>query len=389
MQNRSRNFAFLTMGRLQVFRDGRLTEVQSRFAEGIRDRALSIERRHAWKKQGAGAQFMGMWAPRMGESAADMEISLTSLARGEERGAFVYTLETADICALLKVNDAGDEEERLWHSNQTRIRDLTRHPAEPRIACAVWEPNGTANIGVMHASGSGLAELTEGDSLDLAPSWARNRPGVLVYQSAGLGRTREGYPVSYSPFEIHQLDTNRGDLDTLAADPRFDFLSPQVDVNGRLHCIRRPHRDPHRRPWWRTLLDVVLIPWRLVVAIFHFFNFFSMRYTGKPLAEGGSAAKGADLKRMMLWGNLIEAEQRMRAAPQDDAPDLVPKDWELVRREPNGELRVLARGVLSFDLLGDGSILYSNGSAVFHYEAGGESARLLKHQYIERVVAWE
>jgi hypothetical protein len=131
------------------------------------------------------------------------------------------------------------------------------------------------------------------------------------------------------------------------------------------------------------------MPFRFIWAIFQFFNFFTMRYTGKPLSDGGNGTKGADLKRMMLWGNVIEAEQRMRAVPKEESPDLVPKDWELVFKSPNGETRTIARGVLSYDLLPDGTVLYSNGSAVFQLPPDGKPERILKHNFIERLIAWE
>ncbi len=379
------SFAFLSLGRLHLSRDAQATEIESKFGDAIRQRALAMEQRHAWKSQGAGARFMGMWAPRMADGAADMTISITSLAPGTVEGELLYTLETPEICGLLQVNGYGDEEKRLWHSNQTRIRDLARHPTEPRMACVVWEPNGTANIGVMTAEGSNLREMTEGDSLDLAPRWVPGKSETLVYQSAGLGRDRSGQPVTYGPFEIHQLDLGTGELETLLSSPLQDFLAPRYSADGALHYIRRPHVDPFQRTWWRVLLDFVLIPWRLLVAIFQFFNFFTMRYTGKPLASQGGAAKSADLKRMMLWGNVVEAEQAMRAAPQEETPDLVPKNWELVRRAPDGVESVIARGVLSYDLLPDGGVLYSNGSAIFTRSAEGKVERLLKHPYIEHV----
>ncbi len=366
----------------------KVSELTSTFGEKIRERALETERRHAWKSRGAGARFMGMWSPQARGRAADMEISITAITPGAENGEMIYTLETADICGLLHLTGFGAEENRLWHSNETRIRELARHPLEPRIACSVWEPNGTANIGIMNADGSRLREVTEGDSLDLAPRWVPGKSDVIVYQSAGLGRDRSGHPVSYGPFEIHQLDLSSGELQTISSDSRFDFLSPQRDAAGSLFYIRRPRRDPFHRPWWKTVADFLMIPFRFFAAIFQFFNFFSMRYTGKPLSEGDSAAKGADLKRMMIWGNLIDAEATMRAAPTDEAPDLVPKEWELIRKPAIGQAEVIARGVLSYDLLAEGGVMYSNGSAVFRTAPGGKPERVLKHNFIEKIIAW-
>jgi hypothetical protein len=47
---------------------------------------------------------------------------------------------------------------------------------------------------------------------------------------------------------------------------------------------------------------------------------------------------------------------------------------------------VLAEGVLCFDLCGDGSVVYTNGRAVYHLGAAGTREVLCKDQMIERVV---
>jgi hypothetical protein len=90
---------------------------------------------------------------------------------------------------------------------------------------------------------------------------------------------------------------------------------------------------------------------------------------------------------MELWGNVVEAQNAMRRAKPEETPDLVPSSWELVRRDAAGHETVLAAGVLSYDFLPDGSILYSNGSAIFQRDSSGKVSRLLRAAYIERVVA--
>ena len=116
-----------------------------------------------------------------------------------------------------------------------------------------------------------------------------------------------------------------------------------------------------------------------------------MRYTGKPLSTSrGAAQRQPDLKQMMVWGNLIDAES---AAQQDrlgdpEAPSLAPSSWQLVRQSAGGRKEVLAKGVLSFDIAGDGSVLYSNGSAIHRIVAGGgQSERILVGRMIEQVTA--
>ena len=142
---------------------------------------------------------------------------------------------------------------------------------------------------------------------------------------------------------------------------------------------------------WLALRDALLFPFRMAYAIFQFFNFFSMRYTGKPLSTSrGAAKRQPDLKQMMVWGNLIDADS---AALQDrlgdpEAPSLVPSSWQLVRQSPGGRKDVLAKAVLSFDIAADGSVLYSNGSAIHRIgPTGGQAERLLVGRMIEQVTA--
>ena len=86
-------------------------------------------------------------------------------------------------------------------------------------------------------------------------------------------------------------------------------------------------------------------------AIFQFFNFFSMRYTGKPLSTSrGAIGRTPDLKQMMVWGNLVDVDRAAResSAGEADAPSLVPSSWQLVR-ESAGCKEVLAKDLSTAD----------------------------------------
>lgn len=133
--------------------------------------------------------------------------------------------------------------------------------------------------------------------------------------------------------------------------------------------------------------DILLFPFRLIYAFFQYLNIFTMMYTGKPLAKSGAARQQyADLRRMTVWGNLIEARKSMLKSG-DEAPSLVPDSWELCRIARGGAPEVLAKGVLSFDLDPDGTIAYSNGSAIFCLDRSGQTSRLHKDVMIQQVIA--
>jgi hypothetical protein len=63
----------------------------------------------------------------------------------------------------------------------------------------------------------------------------------------------------------------------------------------------------------------------------------------------------------------------------------VPSTWQLVCREHTGAEKVLARGVLSFDLADDGAVVYTNGTGVFRLDDHGNSQQLCVGKLIEQV----
>jgi len=158
--------------------------------------------------------------------------------------------------------------------------------------------------------------------------------------------------------------------------------------------IRRPYENGVAKLSPFTILkDTVLFPFRMVYAVFQFFNFFSMRYTGKPLttSRGGGVQREQDLKQMMIWGNLVDAGRELRGADRSDseAPSVVPASWQLMRRGPDGgAAETIAKGVLSFDVSASGDVVYSNGSAIYRLAAGARKPeRVLKSSLIEQVAS--
>src|SRR5581483_1031577 len=151
----------------------------------------------------------------------------------------------------------------------------------------------------MNGDGSDMREISEGDSVDLAPRWVPGASRRLVFQTAGLGRDAAGRFSGYGPFAVQQLDLDSGDLTTLAEDPDSDLLGPQKTASGDLYYIRRPFAGkPKAFSPINVVKDTLLFPFRMSYAIFQFFNFFSMRYTGKPLSTSrGAVSRTPDLKQ--------------------------------------------------------------------------------------------
>jgi len=359
--------------------------VESRFGQTIRERALKAQQRHSWKTQGNEDKFLAgamLWG-RSPRDPAAIRLSITSLCPGTRPGQVLYSLETDDLCGILQLEEFGADERRLWNKNDKRIDHL--HLSERgELACSIRHTFGTANIAVRISEETGFGEVTEGDSLDTAPHWIPGSPGQLVFQSAGVGRDRDGHFSGIGPYSIQKLELGSGEITCLREDSRYDFLNPRMTADGTLYFIRRPHRTGRDVHPLRLLKDILLFPFRLVYAVFHYLQFFSMRYTGKKLTSGGAQSRELDQQQMMIWGNLVAAQQGRNKG--EEAPDLVPSTWELVRSVPNQNEEVIAKGVLAFDLGSDGSLLFSNGSAIFHQNSQGRKERIIVENLIEKVI---
>lgn len=379
--------AYLALGKVRIKEPGKPSRLlDSPYATTIHERAVRSQQRHSWKSGDGGGFLSGpmLWGGA-GANPGPPPVLITSICRGTGQRQLTYSLESGTLCALLKAENLGEEEARLWNDNQTSIIHVDTCPRTGDHCMSVQHENGTANIGVMIQDETGVMEGTEGDSVDTAPRWVPGDERRLVYQSAGVGRDREGNFGGFGPFSIELLNIDTADLETLAQDRRFDHVAPRMTADGDLFFIRRPWNEHARIRPVPFLKDFFMLPLRVLYAFFQWLNFFSMSYTGKKLTtSGGPGQPGPDLKQMRIWGNVVAAQN------DSDSPDqqeLIPKSWQLIRRDRSGKETILAKAVLAYDLLPDGGIVYSTGAAVHHLSPAGKSEKLFTDEMIEQVVA--
>lgn len=364
--------------------------IESRFGQSLIDRASQIQERNAWKTKGTGAQFMSgrvLWGGN-GADPMEMTMAVTGISRGTHSGQLLYSLATDEVTGVFALSNQGAEERRLFHTADFRVSQLSAHPTEDRVACVVQHRD-ICNIATMRGDGLELTDVTQGDSIDRAPSWVPGSPQQLIYQSSGIARNGQGVYSGLAAARIERLDLESGEVLTILQDETHDFLDPRMDAGGNLYCVRKPYHSlrPRFNPV-RALLDLVLFPFRLLFAFFQFMNFFTMRYTGKTLVTSGNVRqKQADLRQMMMLGNLMQAQQEAAHESEHDRDGLVAKSWELIKKSPGGEIQVIEKGVLSFDLCDDGSIVFTDGSHVYLLQTDGKKEELVKDSLISQVVA--
>jgi hypothetical protein len=384
-----RAIAFVADGAVHLLEPGRPPRrLESPFALEVRARAQEIHRRHAWKSEGRGATFMSrglLWGPS-GRDPEALLVRVTSLAGGPGAGEVTYTLEAEGRTAGCRRSLADGLERRLLHGSERRLDDLAVSPDGRELACSVLHRDGSGSLAVMTADATDLVEVTEGEVRDVAPAWARTGRR-LAYASAGVGRDGKGRLAGLGPSAIHEIDLDRGVVEEVAADPRRSLVRPRFAPDGSLLYVVRPYSALERPPAVRLALDLLLLPLRLLYAVFQYLSFFTARYTGRPLTTaGGPKQRGADARRMQVWSNLLEAEEEGAEDEGDVAPS-APRSWQLVRRRADGSVETLAESVVSFDVHdADGTIVFSTGNAVHVLEAEGRPpSKVLSRARVQQV----
>lgn len=381
------DFAYLSGGRLMVQLEGQEPrEVESPFAADVVRRATSISRRNAWKTQGRGARFaMGLEGlpqellePRLKATP----VHFTGLGRGRHPTEIVYTLSTGTVSGLFAFS--GGEETRIFHDAEVHVSEPACEPEGERVVCAMRGNDTHTHVALLASDGKGVRQLTEGDALDAAPCWGPDGKSV-VFESRALGYDRAGNVADVAPAVIHELELETGTISTLAGGEGVSCSSPRISRDGALYYLKRPIAARGKISIGRLILDMLLFPFRVVMALVQYLNFFTLRYTGKPLLTAGdSKAKSADVKRAAVIGNLASAAGDAR--DEDDEPEL-PEQWQLVEKAAGGGERVVQKRVLCFDLYPDGGLIWSNGKSIMYRAADGTETRLAAAKNIGEVVA--
>jgi hypothetical protein len=356
--------ACISQGQLSLEGAGGGQMVESPFGRSLRDRAVEIYNRNAWKVMGRGGQSLSraLRLPPEADPGA-FRIAITSVARGIQPGELLYTLETNEISGVF-ARDAEGVEKRLFHTADFRAQHLDVHTESGEIALSIAHRGGMANLAVLKQDGSDLMEVTDGESIDQAPRWVPAPGRRLVFQSSGVGRDSIGRIARPGPFTIQQIDLDTNEVSCLASADKFDFVSPRLTADGVLYYIRRPDLNaPKPLNPWMVLLQSVLLPFRVLWGVANFF----------------------------VWVAAYRAGNFHLPQKDPETPAVkTPSSWRLMRQVTANteDAEVLAHCVRSFDLLADGSVIYSNGFDVFKIPArGGSPTKIHAGAHIEFIAA--
>ncbi|MBN2234093.1 MAG: hypothetical protein JW706_03020 [Opitutales bacterium] len=383
------NYAYISGGRLYVSRNGaQPVEIESAFAAQVIARhQQSIERRQ-WKAgSGDGMMTRGydLWGngSRGGSGDDSMLVRMLSVTGSPKPELIYYSLATDAVGGLFCQNLDTGEERRVFHKERYHLDDLAHHPTRDEILAVKRDADGSSIV-ITACERFDVHTVTEGDSLDLSPSWIPGEDDSFVYQSAGVGRNQSGNAIGLGPCSIIRVDMKSGRSTVLLEDEQFDYLCPRMDKEGNLYCIRRKYdRGGRALTVGETIKEFVLVPVRLVKAFFGFLNMMSQIFGKESLLKTGvGGKKEIDRQEVFLKGRLIDLKKRENAKEEHG---IAPSDWTLIKVDPGGVVFEVRGNVCDFDWHPQSGLILTNGLAVSGEENSGWSSVYKGKDIIEYV----
>lgn len=382
----NRNLAFISRGKLFLKKgNAELSELQSPYVQGVMDRMEQARQRHSWKE---GTAFETSFISNRTNVPSDQHNLKATTAQFTPDGKMIYFLRDEQVGGLFEYDLDTGSEKRLIHRQHLLLEDMSLAKNGQHLICSQHNSNGTANICLMDSDGGNYQEITGGDTMDSKPAWLPDDPDKIVFQSSGLARNESGYVLALGPASIQMLDLQKRELIPVRQDEKFDFLQPKVSPKGDLFFIRRPFELPSYHST-NFITDFLLFPFRLLRAVFHYLNFFSLMYTQKPLTSASGPEVQADMKELLIKGKRINAENALKKENAiNGVRSLVPKTWQLIRRTRQGEEQVLATNVAAYDITHDGTIIFTNGYGVFMLDSSNGTQVVLRNKLIAELIAY-
>ena len=178
------------------------------------------------------------------------------------------------------------------------------------------------------------------------------------------------------------MDLKTGKLQEILADDTVDYLRPRKGPDGCLYFIRRPYEQPRGKRL--TLADRVKNVGAFFKGVGKLFQFIgdpegAAKRTPRVAGQSEEAAQ-----KRMLEGVLVDVTRAKDADTDDDEHGCVPETWQLMRREADGKLTEILKGVADYDFDGD-ALVYSDGRRIIRLQDGKKTV-LHRAAFIPRLV---
>ena len=373
---------YLSQGKLYMNENGKERYLACGAVENYRRNLHEIQKRNEWKTTGAGAVFMGVASShQIDPSQVYAQVESFQIVNEDQ---IVYAAALERNCGIYIKGPDGEinTEGFIIRQNDRRIYEIDYDPETYGIIASVSNGRYERHLALYHAEHSDCRVITEGDSVDVMPSFSKQASNRVYYSSAGIFVDSRRHTVHHSSYGIYMLDMKMGEVTEILKDEKYDYIRAREDMRGNIYFIRRPKETDKKKG---SLKDTILIPFKVLKAIFGWLNFFTQRYSGESLTqntEGANPSKYTDKseKEIFIDGNMINVEKTLKEneLAGEKYPGIVPNSWELMKMGLDGKTKSIKKGIIDYTLDDEGTIIFSNGKYVLQMLKSGEEEIICK-----------
>lgn len=343
-----------------VFDGQKVERYTSEYITRFRDSAIASARNKEWKNS-SNALYRSEFFSSGGEENLIGNVT-SAFFISQDEVVYTFTIDNSSGIYKKSLSDEKLIESHVVNSTSNAYVGGSYDERSGTLAVALRSGYYNSSVALFDMKTCDYKTYTEGDTLDEDPYICPDERNIIYYSSRGVGRDMQGNFVAFSPAEIYRLDIGRVKVDLVKSDEKYSYFKPKCR-GGKLYCIKAP--ASHGKG--NVILDIVLIPWRILQAIVGFFQVFVHAFTGKSMTSGGdNPARGrkVDGRKLIISGNLVDVEKEAKknASKRDTDYGLVPSSWQLIEVESG---KVIKSGIADFDIADDGTIYATNGRRIF------------------------
>ncbi|MBQ7373857.1 MAG: hypothetical protein IJW64_04775 [Clostridia bacterium] len=360
---------------IKTLENGKITEYPCDFYNNYVKTVEKMAKSQEWKYNGAGATFRGDSFNIERINTKNSYYTSLDCFGSYDKVLFTVTINEVSGIFIKDLSVEKDSESHVIHSHEHVFSGSCPNHDLKVIATSLKEDYVTAHLAIFNLETNDLSTLTDGDCYDFDPCYSKTNPSKILFASKGVGRDVDGDFVEYSNSSILRYDLNAWEIEELFTDENCSLEKPRDDKFGNYYYIEKPKKE-RKSGFFRTLLDIILIPYRILEAFVSFIEIFTSSFTGKSLVKtsnsGNVKKKNKTKGEIFIEGNLInvDKEYKNNLKHKDKFAGYVPRAWKLVKVDADGNKIVLATSVIDYVLLDDGSIVYTNGKHVLLVKDG-------------------
>ena len=304
----------------------------------------------------------------------------------------IYSVTVNELSGVMKKDLTADKdsESHVIHSREDMFCGACPNKTNDKFVTCIKTGYENSHLAVYDLKTDDYMTLTDGDSCDFDAEFSRKNDLLVYFASKGVGRSSDGEFVKFSRSSILSYDFFTGDIEEILSDPVKSLTKPKDDENGNFYYITRAEDKEYKIGFFRLLLDIILIPWKILKALYYFAELFTTMFTGKGFTEkSGNPAKTMKKSQGMIVidDNLINADEEYKKnlRHKDNLAGVAPWSWQLVKRFAGGETTTLANGVIDYCLLSDGSVAYTNGKHIVIISSDGKKTKIADTDLCTRI----